>query len=113
MIKRTCDIRQLASLVVGDFVLSPLQLNQEAIDGIGDLLNHDNIGIRKIKATINKKLELIGILPNIVEPTPFQRDPSEPHVKRLMTVIEKVGRFLDPVVLVHHDGGYWTPKGSL
>ncbi|MBE0437377.1 MAG: ParA family protein [Methylomicrobium sp.] len=68
------DIRQLASLVVSDFVLSPLQLNQEAIDGIGDLLNHDSIGIRKIKATINKKLELIGILPNIVEPTPFQRE---------------------------------------
>lgn len=68
------DIRQLASLVVSDFVLSPLQLNQEAIDGIGDLLNHENIGIRKIKATINPKLDLIGILPNIVEPTPFQRD---------------------------------------
>jgi chromosome partitioning protein len=68
------DIRQLASLVVSDYVLSPIQLNQEAIDGIGDLLNHDAIGIRKIKATINKKLELIGILPNLVEPTPFQRD---------------------------------------
>ena len=47
-----------------------------------------------------------------VEPTPFQRDPSEPHVKRLMTVIEKVGRFLDPIVLVHHNGGYWTPNGN-
>ena len=35
-----------------------------------------------------------------VEPTPYQRDPSEPHVKRLMTVIEKVGRFLDPLVIV-------------
>ncbi|MCF3643226.1 ParA family protein [Rhizobium sp. TRM95111] len=68
------DIRQLASLVVADFVLSPLQLNQEAIDGIGDLLNHENIGIRKIQATINKKLVLLGILPNLVEPTPFQRD---------------------------------------
>lgn len=68
------DIRQLASLVVSDFVLSPIQLNQEAIDGIGDLLNHDTIGIRKIKAAINPKLELIGILPNLVEPTPFQRD---------------------------------------
>ncbi len=68
------DIRQLASLVVSNYVLSPLQLNQEAIDGIGDLLNHENIGIRKIQATINKKLDLIGILPNIVEPTPFQRD---------------------------------------
>jgi len=68
------DIRQLASLVVSNFVLSPLQLNQEAIDGIGDLLNHETIGIRKIKAAINHKLELIGILPNLVEPTPFQRD---------------------------------------
>jgi len=47
-----------------------------------------------------------------IEPTPFQRDPSEPHVKRLMTVIEKVGRFLDPVVLVHHDDRYWTPNGN-
>ena len=47
-----------------------------------------------------------------VEPTPFQRDPSEPHVKRLMTVIEKVGRFLDPVVLIHHEDRYWTPNGN-
>lgn len=68
------DIRQLAALVVADFVLSPIQLNQEAIDGIGDLLNHDSIGIRKIQATINKSLQLIGILPNLVEPTPFQRE---------------------------------------
>ncbi len=68
------DIRQLAALVVSDFVLSPIQLNQEAIDGIGDLLNHESIGIRKIQATINKKLQLIGILPNLVEPTPFQRE---------------------------------------
>lgn len=68
------DIRQLASLVVSNYVLSPLQLNQEAIDGIGDLLNHDTIGIRNIIATINPTLAFIGILPNLVEPTPFQRD---------------------------------------
>jgi ParB family chromosome partitioning protein len=47
-----------------------------------------------------------------VEPTPFQRDPSDAHVKRLMTVIEKVGRFLDPIVLIHHEGSYWTPNGN-
>jgi len=68
------DIRQLASLVVSDYVLSPIQLNQEAIDGIGDLLNHGTIGIRRIQATINPKLKLLGILPNLVEPTPFQRN---------------------------------------
>jgi ParB family chromosome partitioning protein len=47
-----------------------------------------------------------------VEPTPYQRDPSEPHVKRLMNVIETLGRFLDPIVSVRHDEGYWTPNGN-
>jgi chromosome partitioning protein len=55
-------------------VLCPLQLNQEAIDGIGMLLNHENIGIKKIQATLNPKLHFIGVLPNMVEPTPFQRE---------------------------------------
>src|SRR5512132_2504601 len=35
-----------------------------------------------------------------VEPTPYQRDPSQPHVKRLMNVIETLGRFLDPMIVV-------------
>ncbi len=47
-----------------------------------------------------------------VEPTPYQRDPSDPHVKRLMTVIESLGRFLDPIVAVRRDDGYWTPNGN-
>ena len=47
-----------------------------------------------------------------VEPTPYQRDPSEPHVKRLMTVIETLGRFLDPIITVRRDDDYWTPNGN-
>jgi ParB family chromosome partitioning protein len=47
-----------------------------------------------------------------VEPTPFQRDPSEPHVKRLMNVVETLGRFLDPIIAMRHDDGYWTPNGN-
>ena len=47
-----------------------------------------------------------------IEPTPYQRDPSEPHVKRLMTVIETLGRFLDPIIAVRKDEGYWTPNGN-
>jgi ParB family transcriptional regulator, chromosome partitioning protein len=47
-----------------------------------------------------------------VEPTPYQRDPSDAHIKKLMTVIEKVGRFLDPLVLIRQDEGYWTPNGN-
>ena len=56
---------------------------------------------------------LVVALPiNRVEPTPYQRDPSETHIKKLMTVIEKVGRFLDPLVLIRQDDGYWTPNGN-
>ena len=55
---------------------------------------------------------LVALPIDAVEPTPYQRDPSEPHVKRLMTVIEKVGRFLDPLVIVRNDDRYWTPNGN-
>jgi ParB family transcriptional regulator, chromosome partitioning protein len=47
-----------------------------------------------------------------VEPTPFQRDPSLPHVKRLMNVIETLGRFLDPIIAIRQDDAYWTPNGN-
>ena len=47
-----------------------------------------------------------------VEPTPFQRDPSQPHVKRLMNVIETLGRFLDPIIAIREHDGYWTPNGN-
>jgi chromosome partitioning protein len=67
------DIRVIASLVSADFVLSPMQLNQEAMDGVSGLLNHERVGLRKIKAVLNPKLALIGLLPTMVEPTPFQK----------------------------------------
>jgi ParB family chromosome partitioning protein len=47
-----------------------------------------------------------------VEPTPYQRDPSDAHVKRLMNVIETLGRFLDPIIAIRHDDAYWTPNGN-
>ncbi len=56
---------------------------------------------------------LLATLPiDRVEPTPYQRDPSEPHVKRLMGVLEKLGRFLDPIIAIRQDEGYWTPNGN-
>ena len=67
------DIRLIAALATGDFVLSPIQLNQEAIDGVRALLHHPRVGFHKIKAVLNPKLTMIGLLPTMVEPTPFQR----------------------------------------
>jgi chromosome partitioning protein len=67
------DIRMIAALASADFVLSPIQLTQEAMDGIAALLNHERVGLRKIKALLNPKLHFIGLLPTMVEATPFQR----------------------------------------
>ncbi|MCY1034197.1 ParB N-terminal domain-containing protein [Corallococcus sp. BB11-1] len=56
---------------------------------------------------------VFAVLPiDKVEPTPYQRDLSEPHVKRLATAMERLDRFLDPVIAVRVQGRYWTPNGN-
>lgn len=55
---------------------------------------------------------LVALPTDKVEPTPYQRDPSDTHVKRLMGVIETIGRFLDPIVAVREDAQYFTPNGN-
>ena len=59
-----------------------------------------------------KDVLLVALPIDRVDPTPYQRDPSEPHVKRLMTVIEKIGQFLDPVIAIRQHDRYWTPNGN-
>jgi ParB family chromosome partitioning protein len=56
---------------------------------------------------------LTAVVPiDSIEPTPFQRDLSEAHHKKLAAVIEKTGTFLDPVISVPApDHGFWTPNG--
>jgi ParB family chromosome partitioning protein len=47
-----------------------------------------------------------------VAPTPYQRDLSPTHAKRLTDVVKKIGRFVDPIVVVSpRPGVYWTPNG--
>jgi ParB family chromosome partitioning protein len=57
--------------------------------------------------------QLLAALPiDAVEPTPYQRDLSATHVARLADAIERLDRFLDPLVAVRSpDGRYWTPNG--
>jgi ParB family chromosome partitioning protein len=56
---------------------------------------------------------LLAALPlSAVQPTPFQRDLSPTHAKRLAVKIEETGAFLDPLIVVRgEDGRLWTPNG--
>jgi ParB family transcriptional regulator, chromosome partitioning protein len=56
---------------------------------------------------------LLASLPiDKVEPTPFQRDLSEAHHKKLAGVLDKTGLFLDPLIAITAPKeGFWTPNG--
>jgi ParB family chromosome partitioning protein len=70
--------------------------------------------------------QLFAALPiDLVEPTPYQRDLSKPHVERLSSAMDRLGRYLDPMIVVRSGGEaresragetgehpYWTPNGN-
>ena len=56
---------------------------------------------------------LAGLPIDQVEPTPYQRDLSDAHVAKLCTAMDRLGRYLDPMIVVRTDDGhYWTPNGN-
>ena len=63
---------------------------------------------------LGKSPLVLAILPIAgVEPTPFQRDLSQTHHRKLADVIDRTGIFLDPIIAVTAPGkGFWTPNGN-
>ncbi len=58
-------------------------------------------------------VQLFAALPiDLVEPTPYQRDVSDAHVRRLTLAMDRTRRYLDPVIAVHSGGKYLTPNGN-
>jgi len=52
-----------------------------------------------------------------IEPTPYQRNLSDAHARKLETVIAKLRCFLDPIIVVRKESKdsetrYWTPNGN-
>jgi len=48
-----------------------------------------------------------------VSPTPFQRDPSDAHVRRLTVAMDRTRRYLDPIIAVRvGPRSYHTPNGN-
>ena len=59
-----------------------------------------------------RPLVLASLPLHAVQPTPFQRDLSPTHAKRLATKIDETAAFLDPLIVVRgEDGRLWTPNG--
>lgn len=89
------DIRVVAALASADDVLCPIQLNQESMDGIAKFLLDGRVGLVFIQAALNPRLRLLGLLPNLVEPTPFQKAnwaqllATDPYRERLLALVDQ------------------------
>lgn len=95
-----------AAEVASEAAAQPTELIQAIQQDGGQVLSvyRDPLGAHTV---------VFAVLPiDKVEPTPYQRDLSEPHVKRLATAMERLDRFLDPVIAVRKDSKYWTPNGN-
>ena len=63
---------------------------------------------------VGEHWHIFGLLPRQkVEASPYQRDLSPTHVKRLAEAVKRLDRFVDPIVVVSpRPGTYWTPNGN-
>jgi ParB family chromosome partitioning protein len=63
---------------------------------------------------VGEHWQLFCLLPRAtVTSSPYQRDVSPTHVKRLTDAVKKIDRFVDPILVVTPEPGvYWTPNGN-
>jgi ParB family transcriptional regulator, chromosome partitioning protein len=65
------------------------------------------------KEPLGGHVQLFAALPiDLVEPTPYQRDVSDSHVRRLTLAMDRTRRYLDPVIAVRGVDKYLTPNGN-
>jgi ParB family chromosome partitioning protein len=68
--------------------------------------------VGRVSRAVRRPILLAALPRERVEPTPFQRDLSPTHAKRLAQKIAETGAFLDPIIAVLAEGGgFWTPNG--
>jgi ParB family chromosome partitioning protein len=109
--KRLTPAKQQRGLDAADIVLDPAA--PEIADLVAQVRAAGGAPIGAYREPLSGKSLLVAALPiGAVEPTPFQRDLSPTHTKRLAAKIEESGSFLDPLIVVRGtDGRLWTPNG--
>ena len=93
--------------------LSPAECRADApADLAASIESSGGVILGAYREPLGGKPTVLAALPiDRVAPTPFQRDLSEAHAKRLSSTISKIGRYLDPIIAVRSGDGWWTPNG--
>jgi len=116
--KRAPAKRRPRKAKAGTRGLTPAETRLEELSGSAREVAErvESVGGRLLGAysdPLGKQPVLVAILPiDSVEPTPFQRDLSQVHHRKLADVLDRTGMFLDPIIAVTApDKGFWTPNG--
>jgi ParB family chromosome partitioning protein len=99
---------------MGTWGVFPAKKPAPAVQALAEQVGSDGGHVLSIyQDPIGGHWHLFCLLPvGKVEATPYQRDLSPAHVKRLRTVMRKIDRFVDPIVTISpRPGVYWTPNG--
>ncbi len=97
--------------------LTPAQIAAEPPDSLAglqaEIVNDGGRVLAVFRDPLGGHWQVLAALPlDKVQATPYQRDLSETHVRKLTGVIGRLDRFLDPIIAVRQDGMYWTPNGN-
>ena len=100
---------------MGTWVVYPHEEPSKQATALAEQVQRDGGQVLAIyQDPVGERWQLFCLLPlDKVDATPYQRDLSPAHVKRLAEAVKKTGRFVDPIVAMSPSPGlYWTPNGN-
>jgi ParB family transcriptional regulator, chromosome partitioning protein len=100
---------------MADYAVYPDQEPSRAARTLAEQVQRDGGRVLAVyQEPVGDHWQVFCLLPRgKVEASPYQRDISPTHVKRLTEAVKRLDRFVDPIVAVSpRPGVYWTPNGN-
>ena len=100
---------------MADFAVYPAREPSKAARALAEQVERDGGHVLAVyQEPIGEHWQLFVLLPRAkVAASPYQRDVSPTHVKRLTEAVKRIDRFVDPILVVSPEAGvYWTPNGN-
>jgi anti-anti-sigma factor len=100
---------------MADYTVYPEKEPSRAARTLADQVARDGGHVLAVyQEPVGEHWQLFCLLPRPkLAASPYQRDVSPTHVKRLTEAVKRIDRFVDPILAVSPEPGvYWTPNGN-
>jgi ParB family chromosome partitioning protein len=100
---------------MADYTVYPAKEPSKVARALAEQVDRDGGQVLAVyQEPIGEHWQLFCLLPRAkVMASPYQRDVSPTHVKRLTEAVKRIDRFVDPILAISPEPGvYWTPNGN-